>query len=375
MSVDIHSSGSRAGDAGGGFWESTRLVAEREITTQVRSKAFWITVGTFLAGILAAVIVPGLVGGGSTTVATVGTDAERAVASSTLDGRTADDVEQAEELVLSGEVEAAVVPDITGESATGLRVLGESSEPEDVISALSAPPAVEILDPSEVHDGVQALASMMFALIFLMLAVGYGVAIAQSVVTEKQTRIVEILVATIPVRALLAGKILGHSVLVFAQVLVFALVARIALSVTDQTEVLSWLGSSIAWFVPFMLLGFVLLATLWAVAGSVVSRQEDLASSQGAVMALVMLPYFGVIFGQNNELAMTVMSYVPFSAPVAMPVRMFGDEAQAWEPFASMAILVVSFVACLLISSRLYSGSLLQTGSRVGLRRAWAAAE
>jgi ABC-2 type transport system permease protein len=202
-----------------------------------------------------------------------------------------------------------------------------------------------------------------------------GIGIAQSVVTEKQTRIVEILVSTVPVRALLTGKILAYCLLVFGQVGVLALLAPLALRAGDAGVLLALIGPSLGWFVPFFMLGYILLASIWAVAGSLVSRMEDLSSSTSLVVLLVMIPYMGVTFFQTNEQVMTVLSYMPLSSAVAMPVRMFAGDPQLWEPFVSLAVLAATLVITVLVASRLYTGSLLQTGARVRLRRAWSGAE
>jgi ABC-2 type transport system permease protein len=243
-----------------------------------------------------------------------------------------------------------------------------------VVAELATAPPVDLLDPSEVGQDVRQLAIMVFALLFLMFGMG-GAAIAQSTVTEKQTRIVEILVATVPVRALLAGKIAGHALLTIAQVVVLAAAAPIALRLGGQSELLVAIGPALGWFVPFLCVGFVLLAAVWAVAGSVVSRQEDLGSSMGLVMILVMGPYFGVMFFSDNAIVMTVLSYVPFSAAIAMPVRLFAGEAQPWEALLSLGLLAATVVVVVQFASRLYSGSLLQTGGKVALSKAWAHAD
>ena len=108
-----------------------------------------------------------------------------------------------------------------------------------------------------------------------------------------------------------------------------------------------------------------------AVAGSLVSRQEDLSSNTGVVVMLVLAPYFLVMFQSDNQAMMTVLSYVPFSAAVAMPVRLFAAEAQVWEALLSLGILAGTIALVVLLSSRLYSGSLLRTGSKVALSAAW----
>jgi ABC-2 type transport system permease protein len=211
--------------------------------------------------------------------------------------------------------------------------------------------------------------------VFLVFGAGFGAGLAQSVVIEKQTRIVEILVATIPVRALLAGKIIGHSLLAFGQIAVIALVVPLAMRAGERGELLSVVAPALGWFVPFFVLGFVLLAAMWATAGALVSRQEDLGTTTPVVTMLVMVPYFGVVFFQDNTLAMTILSYLPFSAAVAMPVRLFVGDAQVWEPYLAMLLLVVAVVGVVLVASRLYSGSLLATSGRLKLRQAWSSAE
>ncbi|AYY14830.1 ABC transporter permease [Actinobacteria bacterium YIM 96077] len=356
------------------FWTASRLVAEREISSQIRSKGYWITFGMFILGILAMGILPSLFGGGAPSVATVGAESERVVAETELEAQPVADAQEAEALVREGDVDAAVVPDTDGESPLDVRVIGLEDTPEDVVAALSVAPPVDLLEPSDVSSGAQYLVTFVFALFFFVFAM-YGMPLAQSVVTEKQTRIVEILVSTVPIRSLLAGKIAGHSLLVFAQVAILAMIAPLALRMGDQGALLAMLAPALGWFVPFFILGFILLATMWSVAGSIVSRQEDLGSSTTLVMMLVMLPYFGVTFLQDNDLAMTILSYVPFSAAVAMPVRLFSEDARTWEPFAAMALLAVAVVVCVLVASRLYSGSLLQTGTRVKLTQAWSQAE
>ena len=355
---------------GTSFATATRLIAEREMKTFLRMKGFWIGLAVLVVGLFALTILPTVFGGDAPKVAAVGQAAEQVLSGADLDVRSAADVAAAEELVRAEEVEAAIVPDETGESATGVRVIALDDVPTGVVAALSTAPPVDLLAGSDVAEGARELVTMVFALVFLMFGMG-GAAIAQSTITEKQTRIVEILVATIPVRALLAGKILGHTLLTIGQVVVLAVAAPIALRLSGQTELLGVVAPALGWFVPFLCLGFVLLAAIWAVAGSLVSRQEDLGSSMSVVVLLVMGPYFGVMLFSDNATVLTVLSYVPFSSAIAMPVRMFIGDAQAWEALVSMGLLAGTVVLIVLLASRVYSGSLLQTGGRVALRKAW----
>ncbi|QTR04429.1 ABC transporter permease [Saccharothrix algeriensis] len=352
-----------------GFVAATRLIAEREVKTFLRAKGFWIGLAVVVVGLFAMSILPTALGGGTTKVAAVGAEAAKVLAGTDLEVREAPDVAAARDLVRAEEVEAAVVPDTGGESATGVRVVALADPPTDVVAALRTAPPVDLLDPSEVGQGQRQLVIMVFALVFLVFGMG-GTAIAQSTVTEKQTRIVEILVSTVPVRALLAGKIAGHVLLTIGQVLVIAVAAPLALRLGGHSDLLALVAPALGWFVPFLVLGFVLLAAMWAVAGSLVSRQEDLGSSMGLVVMLVLGPYFGVMFFADNEPVLTVMSFVPFSSAIAMPVRLFAGQAAAWEVLVSMGLLAGTAVLVVLLASRLYSGSLLHTGGKLGLAKA-----
>jgi ABC-2 type transport system permease protein len=356
--------------AGRPFWAATRLVAEREMTTFLRTKGFWISLVVLLVGLFALSVLPPLFSGDETKVTTVGAQAAELLDGADLDIQRSADVAAAEQLVRAEEVRAAVVPDTTGESASGVRVIALSDPPTDVVAALSTAPPVDLLDPAEVGQGQQIIVIMVFAMVFLMFGMG-GAAIAQSTITEKQTRIVEILVSTVPVRALLAGKIAGHTLLTLGQVVVLAVAAPVALRMGGHSDLLTMVAPALGWFVPFMVLGFMLLASMWAAAGALVSRQEDLGSTMGIVVILVMTPYMLVIFLSDNPTVLTLLSYIPFSAGIAMPVRMFAGQAQVWEALVSLGILAGGVALVVLLSSRLYSGSLLKTGGRVALSTAW----
>lgn len=357
-----------------GFSAATKLVAEREVKAFLRMRGTWIGLGFMILLLFALAILPKMFDGGPAKVAAVGPEAARVLTGTDLDVQEVGTVAAAEKLVRDDEVRAAIVPDTTGESVSGVRVVALDDEPNSVVAALASAPPVDLLEQSAVSNDERQLVIQVFALLFLIFAMG-GAAIAQSTVTEKQTRIVEILVATVPVRALLAGKIIGHALLTVGQVVVLAVAAPIALGIGGHEELLSIVAPAVGWFVPFMCLGFVLLAAIWGVAGSLVSRQEDLGSTMGLVMLLALGPYFAVVFFSDDATAMTVLSYVPFSAAIAMPVRMFAEDAQLWEPLVSLGLLAGAVVLIVLLASRLYSGSLLQTGGKVALKKAWAHAD
>lgn len=357
-----------------GELHSIWLVAEREIGSKLRSKAFVISTAILIVAALASVL-----WGGFTASNASASGIPVAVTSQTqsdvsgLDGlevTVADSDDAARALVADGTVDAALVSG-SSESAFDFTVVVKDSVPSTLLQMLSDTPPVDRLEPgSNAADVLRYFIALAFGIVFLIAATTFGGTIAQSVVEEKQTRVVEILISAIPVRALLAGKVLGNTILAMAQIVLLAAVAVVGLSVTGQAGVLDALGAPIAWFAIFFLFGFVLLAALFAAAAAMVSRQEDIGATTTPITMLIMAPYFLVIFFNDNPVVLTIMSYVPFSAPVGMPLRMYLGDAQWWEPVLSLLVLLASCVLAIGVAARIYRNSLLRMGARVKLGEA-----
>jgi len=345
------------------------LVAEREISSKLRSKAFLISTGILLLIALAGILIGGFTSKNpeATTVAVTGETASVVEALPNVKVTEVADRAEAEELLRSEEVEAAVLP---GDGPLGYTVVALTDAPSSIVGGLSVSPDVEILQPATTNPLLRYFIAIGFGIVFLMAASTFGGTIAQSVVEEKQTRVVEVLLSAISARTLLAGKVIGNTILAMAQILALAAIATVGLIVTGQNEVLSSLGAPIIWFAVFFLFGFVLLASLFAAAASMVSRQEDIGSTTMPITMLVMAPYILVIVFNDNALVLTIMSYVPFSAPVGMPMRLFVGEAQWWEPLISLVILVASCVAAIAIGAKIYENSLLRMGRKLKLAEA-----
>ncbi len=352
--------------------QSVWLVATREIMARIRSKVFLISTGILLLLAVGSVVAGGIAGANPTLpkVAVVGSAAAVIADNPALTAVSADSVADAEALVRDGSVEAAIVPATSADSPLAISVIALESAPSSVMGALSVSPRVELLAPAGQNGFLSYLVAIGFGLIFFVSAMTFGTTIAQSVVEEKQTRVVEILISAVPARALLAGKIVGNSIMAFAQIALIGVLISTAMAVTGQRVLLADIGPSAGWFAVFFAFGFVLLAALYAATASMVSRQEDVGSVTSPVMMLVMLPYFLVIFFHDNAPVLTIMSYVPFSAPVGMPMRIFLGTAAWWEPLLSLAILLATTLIVIALGSRIYSNSLLRMGGRVSLKEA-----
>ncbi|MBF4595246.1 ABC transporter permease [Curtobacterium flaccumfaciens pv. flaccumfaciens] len=351
------------------FVQAVRLVSAREIQARIRSKAFVVSALILIGMVVASIVVGGVVSKATaddtTPVAVV--DGVSLPTTSGLDVTESASVDDAERLVTKGDVDAAIVP---SDDPLGYKVVGLDEAPSEVVSALSVTPRIELLDPDALPGGLVYLIAIAFGVVYFASAVTFGQSIAQSVVEEKSTRVVEILMSAIPARALLAGKVLGNSIMAFAQIVAVAVAAIVTLAVTGQDNMFAMLGPSILWFIGFFAIGFVLLASLFAAAAVLVSRQEDVGSVTTPVMMLVMIPYFLIIVAYDNPTILGIMSYVPFSAPIGMPMRIFLGTAEWWEPILSLVIVAASVVAVVVIGARVYENALLRTGSRVKLSEA-----
>ncbi|BAL92204.1 hypothetical protein AMIS_69840 [Actinoplanes missouriensis 431] len=345
-------------------FEATRLVAGRELRTKLRDKAFLYSTAFFLVVVLASIILPTMISGGPTKVAVAEPAATAPLRQAEFEVVEVPDTAAAEKLLRDGEVEAAVVP--------GPEVLAMDDPPNDVVSALSVAPPVRLLDPGDIDPFLMVLIPTILAMLFFLTSYTYGLQIAQSVIEEKQTRIVEILVSSVPVRALLAGKVAAMTLLAFGQIALLAVVAFVGMSVTDvDTGVVDALGPTLAWFLPFFVLGFLMLATVWAGVGALASRQEEITSTSSPVQMAVLIPFFAVLFLQDNASAQQILSYIPFSSPIAMPIRLFKGDAAAWEPLVSLLILAVTALLLLAAGSRIYQGSLMRTRQKTTIATAW----
>jgi ABC-2 type transport system permease protein len=347
-------------------YAAAKLVAAREIKVKLRDKTFLFSTVFVLLVAVGSTVLPALIGNSASSVAVADQATAATLSQKGLDVRTVADDAAAEQLVRDGEVDAAVV--------AGPSVLAMEDSPDDVVQALSASPAVRLLDPDAVDPFLAFAVPFALAFVFFFTSLVFGLQIAQSVTEEKQTRIVEILVSSVPTRALLAGKVAALTLLSFIQVGLLAIVALTGARLAGADRgLLHLLQPAVGWFLAFFVIGFIMLAAVWAGVGALAARQEDLAGVSQPVQMAVMLPFFGVLFLSENATAMTWLSYIPFSAPVAMPVRLFNGDAAAWEPPVALLIMAVTALLLLVVGSRVYAGSLLRTNGKTSWATAWRA--
>ncbi|MEO9322051.1 ABC transporter permease [Nocardioides sp. C4-1] len=383
-----------------GLW---RVVAGREISTQLRSKSFIISGAVMVVGLVATIVIAHLMSGREQTkdvgyvddTAASAIEAGSEVASSidenlSLEPKRYDDASAAEDAVRDGDVDVALLPrsdgsgyELVGEDAVDTTI-GESlraavssqatqanaAEQGVDLEALSAGTVVteRLLDPDADNADLRQVASFVFVLLFYLLALGFGMQIAASVTQEKESRVVEILAAAVPIRALLWGKVAGTSVLAIGQTVVLAAAGAIALAVTGSGRGLTILGPAIAWYVVFFVLGFVALACLWCVAGSLASRQQDLSATTAPLQMILFAPY--ILAVTAGEGVKTVVSMLPIISTMMMPSRLAEGDVPWWQLAVAIGTTLAAAVLLIGLATRVYESTLLQTGRRIGFGEA-----
>ena len=384
-------------------WRQGWLVATRELRERSRSPAFRASVVLMIVAVVAVLILPVLIKpGGTRNVGVTGsapaalaativqqaraagttvevhryptlTAGERAVRQGHLDVLVAD----AQRLEWRGKPDDQLKAVVTG--AIQLATVRDRADAAGIsrgaLAALLAPVPVTSVQLGSVPGhgpGDETAVLIMTAVLFFGISV-FGQMALTGVLEEKASRVVEVLLARIPPRTLLAGKITGIGLLGLAQIGVTALAALVAVAVVPAIDVPAVRGAVLAWALVWFVLGYALYATVYGALGSLGSRVEDAQSVAGPVMVVIVLAYFAsfAMIGQPGSVAAKVISYFPLTAPMAMPGRIAMGATAWWEPAAAAVLTVATIAGLVHLAGRIYTSSILHTGPALSLRDVW----
>jgi ABC-2 type transport system permease protein len=374
--------------------EAAALVARREIVERVRERSLHVSTAVTIAILAAIVVLPpalGLGGDDRYEVAVAGPQAERvaraARAAAPALGARVELVRVAGDAAVRRSVRSERAD--AGITSRGDAIVARERLPDNLGAALQEgsrrlrlreppppPLPVRTLVAGGDSDELQSLAFVAVLLLYAQL-LGYGFWLAAGVVEEKTSRIIEVLLATIRARELLAGKIVGIGVVGLGQLLLIGFVG-VALGIATGTvdlasSAIGALAVVLAWFV----LGYALYACMFAMAGALVPRQEDIQNATGPLTVVLVgsfLLSFAAIEDPGGGLA-TALSFAPPSAPMVAPVRIIAGEMPVAQIVLSVAVLLASTAVLVLAAARVYANAVLRTNTRVKLRDAWRAAQ
>jgi ABC-2 type transport system permease protein len=388
--------------------DGIRLTARREVVERTRDRSFLISSLITLLILSAIIVLPRVLGSGSDTfdVGLVGAASQRlqpalaaqaASAGVEVHIQTPASVGDAEAAVRDEKLDAAVVDGdqllVKSEGDERLKLIIQTASSatrahdslaarglsDSEIRSAVAPPALPVRSLEPVDQDARAKRNIATVAVFVLYGqlVGYCMGVATGVVEEKATRVVEVLLAAVRPVQLLAGKVIGIGLVGLLQLLligVLGLALAVAVkAITLPVGAFGTVGLVLLWFV----LGFAFYAGLFAVAGAIVSRQEELQNTS-APLTLVMVGSFFVAinaaFGNASSPLAQVATYLPPTAPLIIPIRMAAGDIAAWQVLVSLAIMLASTVGVVVLASRIYAGAILRTGARVKLSDAWRSA-
>jgi ABC-2 type transport system permease protein len=388
-------------------WDGIRLTARRELVERTRrDRAFLISTLVTLAILFAIIFLPrlfgagdakefdvGLVGGASQPLGQVLTAQGQAIGvriklqqpasasaaeAAVRDGKLDLAVLDGRELVAKAEVDEQLDVLVQG-AARGVRAqqtLERAGVGQGDIQAALAPPPLPVRSLEPVDEDAQSKRRIATVAVFLLYGqlIGYCVAVATGVVEEKATRVVEVLLAAVRPVQLLAGKIIGIGLVGLLQLAIIGIVGLAAATaagvITLPPDAATTIASVLVWF----LLGYGFYSSLFAVAGAIVSRQEEVQNTTTPLNLLLVGSFFvafSTSVGGTDTTLSKVTSFLPPTAPLVMPLRIAAGDAALWQVAVSLVIMLVSIVAVVILASRLYEGAILRTGARVKLRDAW----
>lgn len=404
------------------------IVAAREIQTALRSKSILISLGIVLVVVVAGAFVGGSILGsdsGAKKLGLVGVEQQAvdATASALSTSSSSEDKgqagingamqgnggkdkkvetvkidsrEEAEKKVKDDDIAAALVrtengfellsngsPDATimGVASASvanmsqneaLRTLGVN--PEDYAKAMHSAhvETVNLKDKGSSADMTRLVTVLIAVSVMSYFIILFAAAIGSRVTEEKSSRVIEIILATARPFDFLAGKIIGNTVVGFIGTGVILLAGGIAIKASGLADGMNFDYSILALMLLSFLLGMFMFGSLYAAAGSLVSRTEDLQSTQSPILLLVFGMIYAPMFGYSSldSTIMKVFTWIPPFSLTVSPLQLAAGNISLPMVLLSFALSAVVIVGIVALVSRIYSNSILHNGKKMS----WAAA-
>jgi ABC-2 type transport system permease protein len=369
---------------------TTALIVERELREAARRKSVWALVGLTFLGSLAVVVLPEVIpSDDSATVAIVGddtiglADALAAVSDSDIEVEEVADRDTAATAVTDGEVDLAVVlgepPSLVVDEETSSLVTlvreivttlaatqamtDAGIDPEAVSAAFTAAaPTIDLVDQErESRRGAAFVVTVVLYLVIIILTSQ----VASAVAVEKSNRVSEVLLAIVPPRSMLYGKVIGVASIGVVTLLagIAPVAARYALGGDLPEQLLSTLAASGLWFVG----GLALYLTMAGGLGATVARQEEVGAVVTPLTMLLVAGYLASLTASDSPVGV-VLAYVPLTSPLVEPYRIAIGEGSWPEYVISLLILAITVVLVGRLSATVFRRAIVHTGRRLRFR-------
>jgi len=208
------------------------------------------------------------------------------------------------------------------------------------------------------------LLAYSYIIILFMLIIFYGNNISSNVAREKNDRTMEILITSTSPTSLIIGKVLGSGIAGLLQFGIFGLVSFIGMYINKNfysQGMIDFLKSMVDWkiiavFFGFILIGYFIYLFLFAALGAKVSKVEDVTGATLPIYIIFIAGFILTVFQLANAdgIVLKVLSFIPFTSPIAMPVRFLLTLVPIVEVFISVGVLIVTMIILAIISSKIY---------------------
>ena len=322
-------------------------------------------------------------------VAAVGVDAQL-LNDAGYDGRAAADRDEAEQLVRDGDVKAALVAEAnrwevvsdgmpSTSILTGLEGLSQQYSRAETLHNLgiseadyeAASPQIEVVpvdvsgdDDTEEHF-IRLLTTFVALMVVIFTVITFAAQVGSRVTEEKSSRVVELVLSSVRPLDFLAGKLLGTFIIGFLSTAVLLLVGGVGLHLSGLAD-----GIELDWsVVPILLIAWALamlfFGALYAAAGAMVQRTEDLQSTQMPILLLIMatayIPGFGWM--ATDTTWMQVLSWIPPFSIFAAPLSFAAGDFTGPQLAGSFALAALVTALVVWFAARIYKRSILNNGS------------
>jgi ABC-2 type transport system permease protein len=233
--------------------------------------------------------------------------------------------------------------------------------------------AVSSVNPADPLRGQRIGVAFAVAFLLFISVQTYGSLVAQGVVEEKSSRVVEVLLASVRPAQLLTGKVIGMGATAFAQVIALVVTFLVVGEATGSDLLRGAAIGVVLVGALWMVLGYALHCTAFAAAGSLITRESDAANVTFPVALPMLISYalsFGVVFGASSNGLFDALSYIPPTAPIACTTLYAIGSAGLGHVLVSAVICAVTTVATARLAADVYERSILRTGARIKLRDA-----
>ncbi|HOE07525.1 MAG TPA: ABC transporter permease [Treponemataceae bacterium] len=215
---------------------------------------------------------------------------------------------------------------------------------------------------------VALLVPMCFAMMIYMSVLLYGQMIGRSVVTEKTSKIVDVLLSSVKPSQLMIGKIFGVGLAGLLQYGIWILFAAVGLQIAVigfdfvipvQLSIINFVYLGI-----FFILGYLLFASCYAAMGSASEDEQHMAQLSTPFILFLIAPIIlmtGMI--QNpNSLMSTVFSLFPLTSPMSMLAIATTGQAPLWKILLSIGLLIAAIILVIHLASKIFKTGILMTG-------------